>query len=288
MPSEILRVGVVDHHLNNWHADTFLRLLRGPLASEKVELVRAWESNPVGDDWCEKNSVERADTPQEAIRGVDAILLLAPDNIEDHLALAKVVLPAHKPTFIDKFLAPNSVEAEEIVDLARIYRTPIFSASALRYAVEMEEILPTVAGEKLTDGRFTGMGKWGTYGVHTLCLAMRTMGHNVVRLIDTGTEKSRTIVLEFADGRRASLDVRFAANQGDFCPWTFAAKHGDNYIGATVGDHEGFYHNLMRNVCGFFKSGKVDMSVEEALSTVQCLEAAETSRKAGGVWVKLK
>lgn len=288
MGKDLIKVGVVDHHLNNWHADTFLKILNGPLASEKVQFTKAWESNPIGDDWCEKNGVDRVDTAEEAVRGVDAVLLLAPDNIEDHLTLAKRVLPARKPTFIDKFLAPNSTAAEEIVDLARIYGTPIFSASGLRYAVELETILPDVAGQTLVDGRFTGMGKWATYGVHTLCLALRLMGHKVKRIIDTGTEHSRNVVLEFADGRRASLDVRFAANQWDFCPWSFAARIGENYIGAKVDNHDAFYMNLMRDVCSFFKTGKVEMPIEEALITVKCLEAAETSRKSGGVWISLK
>src|SRR5689334_15132357 len=106
----MLRVGMVDHHLNNWHADTFLKLLRGPLADEQVEVVAAWESDPIGDDWCAKNGVRRADSIEDAIGGTDAVLLLAPDNIDVHLKLAEAVLPAGKPTLIDKFLAPNVEE----------------------------------------------------------------------------------------------------------------------------------------------------------------------------------
>ena len=42
----MIKVGIIDHHLNNFHADKFLTLLRGPLAGEGVEIVSAWESHP--------------------------------------------------------------------------------------------------------------------------------------------------------------------------------------------------------------------------------------------------
>ena len=131
------------------------------------------------------------------------------------------------------------------------------------------------------------MGKWSTYGVHTLTLALRMMGHDVKRIIDTGSENAHSVTIEFFEGRKATLDVRYAANQWDFCPWSFAARSGENYVGAKVEDHEGFYVNLLKEVCSFFKTGQVEMSVHEALITVKCLEAAEQSRLNGGVWVAI-
>ena len=97
---------------------------------------------PTGEDWCEKNAVRRAKTPEEAVEGADGVLVLAPDNIEAHPALAERVLPAGKPTFFDKLLAPTAAKAEGIVAAARRHNAPIFSASSLRYAVELEAALP--------------------------------------------------------------------------------------------------------------------------------------------------
>ena len=82
-------IGIVDHHLNNYHADKFLSLLRGPLQGEGLEIVSAWESDPTGDDWCEKNSVRRANDPDDAVRDADAVMLLAPDNRSEERRVGK-------------------------------------------------------------------------------------------------------------------------------------------------------------------------------------------------------
>ena len=74
----------------------------------------------------------------EAVRPADAVIILAPNDVGEHLKLAAWTLPAGKPTLIDKFLAPTVKEAKEIVSLSKRHNAPIFSSSSLRYAVELE------------------------------------------------------------------------------------------------------------------------------------------------------
>jgi len=149
----MLKVAMVDHHLNNWHADTFVRLLRGPLAGEEVEVVAAWESDPAGEDWCAKTGIRRSQSIEDALDGVDGVMLLAPDNIDVHLRLAERVLPAGKPTLIDKFLAPSISESRQIAALAERYGAPVLSSSALRYAVELEALRKLQAADDLESNR---------------------------------------------------------------------------------------------------------------------------------------
>jgi predicted dehydrogenase len=282
----MIKVAFIDHHLKNWHADTFVRLLRGPLAEEGVEVVSAWESDPVGEeDWCEKQSIRRADSIEDAVRDADAVVVLAPDNVEEHPKLCAAVLPFGKPTMIDKFLAPTYEEAKEIVELAGRHDASIFSSSSLRYAVEMEAAMGELQAGEAVDGRFTGMGKWAGYGVHTLSMALRVMGCGVQRMIDTGTADGRNVTLDFGGGKKATLDVRHAANEWDHFGWSFAAKVGDKYVGAKIADFEGFYANLMRRMAAFFRSGQADMPIEEALWTVRLLRGAEESQAKGGEWI---
>jgi predicted dehydrogenase len=284
----MIKVAFVDHHLKNWHADTFVRLLRGPLAGEEVEVVSAWESDPVGDeDWCAKQNIRRAESIEDAVREADAVVVLAPDNVEDHAKLCSAVLPFGKITMIDKFLAPTNEEAKQIVDLAARHNAPLFSSSALRYAVELESAMDELRAGEVSEGRFTGMGKWSGYGVHTIAMTLRVMGYDVKRMIDTGTATGRTITLDYGNGRRATLDVRHAANEWDHFGWSFAAKNGDRYIGAKIADFEGFYANLMRRAAAFFRTGKPDMNIDEALWTVRLLRGAETSQENGGEWIDL-
>jgi hypothetical protein len=283
----MLKVAFVDHHLNNYHADTFLRLLRTELADENAEVVAAWESDAVGDDWCAKNNIPRATSLNEAVRAADAVLVLAPDNIEAHLPLAADILPAGKPVFFDKLLAPDLSTAREIVRQAMRYNAPVFSSSALRFAAELETV-PKFDG-KPTEAIARGLGQWDCYGVHTLSLAFALMGHGVRRVIDTGTATARTVTLDYGSGRRAVVDCRTAANEWDVFPWTFALRlpGADRCFAATVTDYNAFYANLLCQVLAFFRTGHAPAGTEGLLETVAVLETADRSLKRQGEWMPI-
>ena len=279
----MLRIGFVDHHLNNFHANKFLSLLHGPLADQDARVMLAWESDPTGEDWCKKNGIPRAASAEEVAQQCDAVMVLAPDNIDAHLALCRKVFPAGKRTLVDKFLAPNVAEARQIVELAQQHQVALFSASSLRFAVELEAALKEAA-TKPTDAFSRGMGEWGGYGVHTLSMVVGALGADVKRLINTGDAHSTSVTLEYADGRRAWIDVRDAANMWEALPWSFGLRIGDKYVTAQVKDFDGFYANLMRQAVQFFKSGTSPVSTAEMLKVVAILEGTEQSRKTGE-WV---
>jgi len=282
----MLTIGFVDHHLNNYHANKFLALLHGPLAAEDVQVTAAWESDPTGDDWCAKNGVRRAESAAEVAGECDAIIVLAPDNVDAHLALCEPVLAQGKPTMVDKFLAPDLETARRIVDLAEVRNAPLFSASSLRFAVELEAALAE-AGGPITEAYGRGMGEWDLYGVHTLSLVAGALGAGASRLIHTGGPRSATVTLDYGGDRRGWVDVRTAENQWEALPWSFGFRAGDRYVTGTIADFDGFYTNLMRQAVRFFKSGESPVSTDEMLGIVAVLEAAERSRREGGVWIDL-
>ncbi|NUL82075.1 MAG: hypothetical protein HUU60_05035 [Armatimonadetes bacterium] len=275
-----MRIAFIDHHLNNYHANTFLKLLR----EEGAEVAACWESHPDGDDWAAKNSVSRADSIEDAVNAADATMLLAPDNIERHLDLCRVVLPFGKPTFIDKMLAFETREAEEIVALAAEHKTPIMSGSALRCAVEFEAF----EGREQPEEAFgRGMGKLFGYGIHTLSMVQRLMGVGVRRVIDTGTENCRLIALDYGD-RRAFVELRTADNLWDSLSWQMGAKYSGEYVTEVVKDFAGFYRNQALSMLDFFETGRSPWPIEESLEAVKIHQAAEQSRREGGAWVGLK
>lgn len=282
----MLRIGFIDHHLNNFHANKFLSLLHGPLADQDARVMLAWESDPTGEDWCAKNGIRRAESAEAVAKECDAVMVLAPDNIDVHLKLCRQVFPAGKPTLVDKFLATNVREAREIVDLAKKHGNRIFSASSLRFAVELRDAMKEVSGPAV-DVFARGMGTWDGYGVHTLSLALGALGADVKRLIDTGKGDTAAVTLEYADGRRAWVDVRSAQNMWEALPWSFGIRSGEKYVTRTVKDYDGFYANLMREAVSFFKTGRSPVSTEEMLTVVGILEGAAKSRAAGGTWITL-
>lgn len=283
----MLKIAVIDHHLNNYHADTFLKLLRGPLADQEAEIVTAWESDPKGEkDWCESNGIKRAESLEAAVSAADAVLLLAPDNIDAHPALAASVLPAGKPVFLDKLLAPTIEASRAIVAEAKRYKTPIFSASGLRFATELAPLREALGNHPGSEMTARGLGRWEHYGMHTLSLALGIMGHRVRRLIDTGTPTARTVTLDYGGGRRAVVDVRTAANEWEVFNWSLAVRGAeDRYQSTTITDYSGFYAGVLSAALQFFRTGVAEISVEEMLTTVAILETANQSQKQQGAWL---
>jgi predicted dehydrogenase len=283
----MLRIAFVDHHLNNYHANKFLALLHGPLADLEARIVTAWESDPAGEDWCAKNGIPRAESAAAAADGCDAVMVLSPDNIEEHRGLCALVFPSGKPALVDKFLAPTLAEAQVIVEMAEEHGVRLFSASSLRFAVELEAALEGAGGPP-SEAFARGMGVWDHYGVHTLSLVIGALGGDATRLIDTGVENTASLTLDYREGRRGWVDVRSAANQWEALPWTFGFRVGDRYVTGTVTDHDGFYSNLMRRAVQFFRTGESPVSVREMLQVVGILEGANRSRAQGGEWVDLE
>lgn len=282
----MLKIGLVDHHLNNFHANKFLALLHGPLAELDARIVSAWESDPTGEDWCAKNGIPRAASATAVAEAADAVMVLAPDNIDAHLELCRAVFPAGKRTLVDKFLAPDAETARQIVSLAEEHGVQIFSASSLRFAVELEAALAGV-GETPSAAFARGMGEWEHYGVHTLSLVLGALGADVRRVIDTGADGAACVTLEYADGRRATVDVRTASNMWEALSWAFGVRVGDRYLTETIRDFDGFYANLMRRAVHFFQTGESPVSTAEMLTVVAILENAARSRAQGGVWIEL-
>jgi predicted dehydrogenase len=281
----MLRIGFVDHHLNNFHANKFLALLHGPLADLDARVSAAWESDPTGEDWCAAKGVRRCDSAEEVASACDAIIVLAPDNIEAHPHLCSLVFPSGKPAVVDKFLATNPADARGIVELAQRFNVTLFSSSSLRFAVEVEAALEDAGA--VSEAFARGMGEWDGYGVHTLAMVLAGMGHDVTRLIDTGTASSACVTLEYRDGRRATVEVRAAENMWEALPWQFGYRAGERYLTGTVADFDGFYANLMRRAVQFFRTGETPVSTDEMLRVVAILESAGRSRDAGGKWLEL-
>lgn len=284
-----MRLAILDHHLNNYHANTFLRLLREGKVRSDAEIVAAWESHPTGEDWCVKNGVRRGVTIEDTCKDADAVMILAPDNIDAHLALCQQAFPLNKPMFLDKYLAPNVGEAQQIVALAQQLGIPLLCSSGLRYAQEVQDLLHEL-NAPIEEMYARGMGKWAGYGIHTISPLVRAMGGNVKRIADTGTATVRLIALDYGEGRFATAEVRVAENGYQVLPWQVGVRPaGDTkYYTAQVAQFEQFYINQLQAILDFFGTGQPDMSLEDALAVVAILEAAERSQAEGGAWVTME
>ncbi len=280
-----LKIGFLDHHLNTSHSMKFLALLRGCVGNGEVEIAGAWESHPEVPDWCETNGVTRMHSAAEVIAASDVIMVLAPNNSEAHLDLARPALEAGKRVFIDKCISGCLKSAREIARLSDRHNAPVMAASGLRFASEidaLEEREPPPYEAVYA----RGLGKWNGYGVHTITMALRLFGSRVTRVIDTGTDEARYVTID--DGtRRAVIEVRVSENQYEATPWQVGALVSNKYETATIARFDQFYQNLMQEALEFFRSGISPVSMDEMIMTIAIEKAAELSMANGGVWVEL-
>lgn len=281
-----MKIGFLDYQLTNSHFKTFHKHLTGAVGAGEVSIVAADEmsSTDAGKKWCADNDVKYCETAQEVVELSDAIIVLAPNNLEMHLEAAGPALASGKPVFIDKALAATPEHAQAIVDVAQKAKTPIMSSSSLRFAVELDELDTRLKGGKPEAVFARGYGKFPIYAVHTIAMAIRYFGSDVKRVIDTGNGASRLVTIEGANGK-ASVEVRDATNGAQAIPWQIGVLVGGRYEVATVKDTNAFYENLMRKTLQFFKTGESPISIPDQLASVKIQWAAEQSVANGNTWI---
>lgn len=284
-----MKIGFIDHHLNNYHANKFLSIFREGKAGADIEIVAAYESNPdSGDDWCKTNNVPWASSAAEVVEKSDAIIVLAPDNIDFHLELSKEAIRSKKPVLIDKALAASVEDARKIITDAESSGTPIMSSSSLRFSVELDQLISRV-GPGPYEGIFSrGFGRWRGYAVHTLQPALRLLGGRIKRVIDTGQGTNHLITIENDKGERAFIDIRECENQYEATPWQIGLLHHKNYEVIQIKQFDEFYENMLKQAVKFFQTGKSPVPISEMLDEVMVEVAADNSFKNGGQWVELE
>ncbi len=283
-----MKIAFIDHHLENFHANTFQKILRDKTLIPQDVIIGGWELEEAGEDWCAKHNVLRLHSLEDALEWADRVMVLSPDNLDCHFSLAQQVLPAGLPTFFDKMLAPTIDDAEQIVELASRYKAPVFSSSGLSFAVELGPATDLKGEGSIHDVFVGGMGGWLGYGIHTLSMALTLMGSAIVRLIDTGTHGARTVTIDYGGGSRAVVDVRTCANEYEASPWRFIARTDTKSAAGVVTAYADFYVRLIQHVVEFFSGADAALSLHDSLTAVKVLNLADISLQRGGEWVALR
>ena len=203
------RIGFIDYYMSEWHANNYPKWMveAGAAHGEEVTVAYAYaevDVSPVDgrttDEWCEAFGAERCASVAELCEKSDYIVILAPSNPECHLRLAEAALPFGKPTYIDKTFSPDGATADAIFALAEKHGVPLFSASSLRYASELQGLsAPTSLAV------FGGGDDLGEYIVHQLEMIVMLMGTDYVDFAIEKTAVGYDGSVIFRDGRVATL-----------------------------------------------------------------------------------
>jgi predicted dehydrogenase len=235
----------------------------------------------------EKYKIKLTGSIAELCNLVDVILLESVDG-RIHLDQARQVFRGKKPVFIDKPLAASFSDAKEIARLARESGTPWFSSSSLRFAEPFQQALRDTGA-----GAIYGVETYGPasleptnpglfwYGIHSVESLFTLMGPGCVSVSMTSNEDFDLATGVWKDGRIGVVR---------------GLRKGKADYGALLYRESGIHHVpvedvsyvlLVRQIMEFFKTGKPPVANAVTLEIMAFMDAAEKSRKQGGIPVQL-
>ncbi|MBM4088745.1 MAG: gfo/Idh/MocA family oxidoreductase [Planctomycetes bacterium] len=231
--------------------------------------------------------VEIVETVADLLPKVDAVMLLSIDG-RPHLEQATPVFAAKKPIYIDKPVAASLTDIVRIYELARATGTPCFSSSSLRYS-------PGIAGmrDDARVGKVLGCDAYSSnaplepshpdlfyYGIHGSELLFTIMGPGCETVSRVKSPAADLAAGVWADGRLGTFRGILRGSVG-----FGATVFGDRGISPSGGF--GGYEHLLVEIAAFFRTGKPPVPAEQTLEIYAFMEAADESKRQGGVPVSL-
>lgn len=293
-----LRVGIIG--LDTSHSMAFAKTLNDPAAGDNFGGYKVVAAYPQGSldikssveriegntEEIKKMGIEIVNSVDDLLKKVDVVLLETNDG-RRHLEQALPVLKAGKRMFIDKPMTASLTDAMIIFDASRHYNVPVFSASSLRYIKGMQEIKDGAIGKVVGAETYSpaylekthpDFFWYGIHGVEILFTAMGTGCKTVVRVSTTDTDVA---IGTWKDGRIGTFRG-LRADKKDYGGLIFGEKE-IRPLGAYNG-----YNPLLIEIIKYFKTGIIPVSPEETLEILAFMEAADVSKKRGGIPVSVE
>lgn len=279
MPSK--RLGFVDDDLDNFHANTYLDAIRGPLADRGWEVAGAFAlQHESGRRWADAKSVRFYESAAALAAEVDAVAVLAPSTPQTHLGLCEAVLPTGKPTFVDKTFAPDAAIAEAIFRLADDNRAPIQTTSALR-TTNVQQLVQRLESSLEGIAVWAGGASWDEYGVHPVELAVSCLGPDAQRMTVCGTESRPVLTIEFSRGRVATIHFDAQA----YVPFVAMLTTPIGVRHAEVDDSRLFV-DAAAAILDFFDAGEPLVPRAQTMAVLRVLDASRRPEARQG-WVAI-
>jgi predicted dehydrogenase len=297
LPEQGKRIGIIG--LDTSHSVAFTKEFNNPNPDPELGGYRVVAAYPKGSEDIESCieripeytkqvsalGVEIMDSIEALLEKVDVVLLETNDG-RPHLKQALPVLKAGKKMFIDKPMTTSLGDAVALFDEAERRKVPVFSCSALRF---MESLQP-VANGKI--GKVIGASTYSPatlekthpdlfwYGIHGVEVLFTVMGAGCKSVTRVHTDDTDLVVGLWADNRIGTFRGT-RSGKHDYGGFVYGEK--DN---VTIGPFLG-YKPLLLEIVKFFQTGIVPFSSNETLEIIAFMEAADESKRLGGVPVSM-
>ncbi len=295
--AEIIKVGIIG--LDTSHSIEFAKLLNAETPAPEYAGCRVVAAYPQGSrdiasstnrvtGYIEKVKpfgVEIVDSIDTLLKKVDVVLLESNDG-RVHLEQALPVFKAGKRVFIDKPIAGSLPHVLALFAAAQRYNVPMFSSSSLRYTPQTQALRSGQHGAVLGVDAFSPCALeathpdlfwYGIHGVETLFTLMETGCESVTRVSTPGTDLA---IGTWREGRIGTFRGNRDSKNG-YGATVFLAKGLQR-----VDDFKG-YGLLLAEIVTFFKTGIAPVKPEETIELFAFMEAADESKRRGGVPVRL-
>jgi len=274
-----MKIGFIDYYLDEWHANNYPAWIKEASGGEmEVTLAYGLIDGPDGRrtnaQWCADMNIPQADSIEQVIKECDAIVVLSPDNCEMHEQLCQLPLRSKKPVYVDKTFAPDYETARRIFDIAEESGTPCYSTSALRFATEYEGI------ENVRAISSWGPNDFEIYSIHQLEPIMMLMKADPKRVMYLPGEKWYSMIIEFADGRTATLT---GYQQGSPFMMNIACDDGAKLIEVK----SDFFHHFIVQLVEFFRDPARIVPHEDTLRIMAVRGAGLKGIEAPGTWISI-
>jgi predicted dehydrogenase len=233
--------------------------------------------------------VELVSRPEDLLGQVDGVFIESQCGAV-HLERARPFLEAGLPVFIDKPFANSVEDAQAIAALSRQHHAPVFSASSLRYALEVQELNansaetgPVVGAEASSPGS-THEKNPGLlhYGIHGVELLYSLMGPGCQSVSCASTDAGDVATGIWNDGR---IGVARAVRRGA-PPYAFTAYCEKTVVMRQV--NAGFiYRELLKRVMEMFQTRQAPLDIAETVEIIGFICAARESAERGGTPVEV-
>ncbi len=263
----------------------YLNANRDTLGIEGAQVTHVWaQEREISEHIARASMIDSVvDNAEDMVGAVDAVIL-ARDDPENYLAMARPFIDAGVPIFIDK---PLAITTEDLDYFAEQYSAGkfIMSCSSMRYAVENKEIKSQLSSlGQIELATAVGKKDWVKYGVHMLeglfALLADPKAVSVKHVSKTGKD---IVLIEFETGLVATVHLFY-----DIVPTFQISIFGTE--GWRLIEYENWYAMFRENLVEFVKSveeGKPGLDFAKTKNIIRTLIAGKESLERNGETVKL-
>jgi predicted dehydrogenase len=221
------------------------------------------------------------DDPEQMIGRVDAVVL-ARDDGENHLKMAKPFIEASVPILIDKPLTDRDDDLRQFIKYYKQGKT-IMSCSSMRYSPSILNLKKRKDLGKILTANCICSKYWRTYGIHLIEAVYTVMGGGIASVQNVGKKNEDIVHMLYRDGRHALLQT--FAHVAAF-NLSFYGKKGC----ASPGDADSFlqFKEMLAHFIEYLRTGKPPFDWRETVETAKVVIAGEKSLKEGGRIVRLE